>query len=187
MSELTGVGKVILGALHGRARSGYEIKQLVDRSTRFFWAASYGQIYPELRRLEKAGLVAGESNPSGGRKRRVYRLTAAGREVLHDWLTSPEATHEVRDEGLLKLFFADALAPDEALELVRAMRSRRLGTLEHLRAIEARAPIGDRRVESPLLCLEYGIGLNVWAIDWCDRVEERLAKAAARSRKEART
>ena len=40
-------------------KSGYEIKGLVDRSTRFFWAASYGQIYPELRRLSDAGLIEG--------------------------------------------------------------------------------------------------------------------------------
>ena len=33
--------------------SGYEIKALVDKSTRFFWAASYGQIYPELQRLAR--------------------------------------------------------------------------------------------------------------------------------------
>ena len=41
-------------------RSGYEIKAVVDRSTRFFWAASYSQIDPELRRLEREGLVEGE-------------------------------------------------------------------------------------------------------------------------------
>ena len=40
-------------------RSGYEIKAAVDDTTRFFWAASYGQIYPELKRLSEAGLVEG--------------------------------------------------------------------------------------------------------------------------------
>ena len=44
---------VILGLLSIGPRSGYDIKAVVDRSTRFFWAASYGQIYPELRRLEQ--------------------------------------------------------------------------------------------------------------------------------------
>ena len=48
--ELSATGKVILGMLAARPRSGYEIKQLVDSSARFFWAASYGQIYPELKR-----------------------------------------------------------------------------------------------------------------------------------------
>ena len=54
--ELSATAKVILGMLAARPRSGYEIKQLVDNSARFFWAASYGQIYPELNRLEDAAL-----------------------------------------------------------------------------------------------------------------------------------
>ena len=73
MNDADGTGYVILGMLALGARTGYEIKNVVDRSTRFFWAASYGQIYPELRRLEAAGLVEGKSSPTGGRKRRSSR------------------------------------------------------------------------------------------------------------------
>ena len=67
--EVTPTGYVILGMLGWRSMSGYEIKSLVDHSTRLFWAASYSQIYPELRRLADAGLIAGEAKPQGGRKR----------------------------------------------------------------------------------------------------------------------
>src|SRR5436190_22940597 len=79
---------VILGMLRLGQRTGYEIKSLVDVSTRFFWAASYGQIYPELRRLEEAGLVSGTDDDSDGRRRRAYELTEAGERALRDWLTS---------------------------------------------------------------------------------------------------
>ena len=58
--ELSKTAYVILGMLTLGRRTGYEIKALVDVSTRFFWAASYGQIYPELKRLEAAGLIEGE-------------------------------------------------------------------------------------------------------------------------------
>lgn len=183
MTELSGVAKVILGALHLKPRSGYEIKRMVDHSTRFFWAASYGQIYPELRRLEKEGLVEGASEPRGGRPRRVHRLTPAGRAALRDWLRSDAGAHEVRDERLLKVFFASALPPSEAVELVRAKERGHRRTLERLRAIEAGAPGRDGRVDSPLLCLEFGIGLNEWAADWCARAAERIEATA----KEART
>ncbi len=47
--DLSPTAYVILGMVSGEPRSGYEIKALVDNTTRFFWAASYGQIYPELR------------------------------------------------------------------------------------------------------------------------------------------
>ncbi len=99
---------VILGTLGWRPMSGYEIKSIVDKSTRFFWAASYGQIYPELRRLAAAGLIEGKASPQGGRRRNVYRLTPAGRKELRAWLDAEPEVFELRDEALLKLFFADA-------------------------------------------------------------------------------
>jgi PadR family transcriptional regulator AphA len=71
--DLSPTAYVILGMVSGEPRSGYEIKALVDESTRFFWAASYGQIYPELKRLAEEGLVEGTDAPRGGRKRTVYR------------------------------------------------------------------------------------------------------------------
>src|SRR5204862_772362 len=107
--ELSDTAYVILGMLGWRPMSVYEIKSLVDRSTRFFWAASYGQIYPELRRLEEDGLIEGENAPRGGRGRRVYKLTKAGREALTEWLLGSTVTIEYCDESLLPLFFAVAL------------------------------------------------------------------------------
>ena len=65
-NELTPTGKVILGMLAFGKNTGYEIKQFVDKTTRFFWAASYGQIYPELKRLEDQGLVRGPTRAVGG-------------------------------------------------------------------------------------------------------------------------
>ena len=44
------------------SRTGYDIKQKIEISTRFFWGASYGQIYPELKRLAAAGLVEAEAD-----------------------------------------------------------------------------------------------------------------------------
>ncbi|HEY1421381.1 MAG TPA: PadR family transcriptional regulator, partial [Candidatus Dormibacteraeota bacterium] len=58
--ELTPTSYVLLGMLANGPQSGYDIKQLADISTRHFWAISYGQIYPELKRLVKAGLVKAE-------------------------------------------------------------------------------------------------------------------------------
>src|SRR2546423_14878258 len=80
--ELTPTGRVILGMIAFGKHTGYDIKTFVDRTTRYFWAASYGQIYPELKRLEDQGLVRGRPEPSGGRARTVYELTATGKAAL---------------------------------------------------------------------------------------------------------
>src|SRR3954447_17115893 len=111
---MTPTARVICGMIRLGRRTGYEIKQLVDVSTRFFWAASYGQIYPELRRLEEQGLIRGKDDAASGRARREYELTEKGEEALDGWLRSDEPlTLEMRDEGLLKLFFSGGLAPEE--------------------------------------------------------------------------
>src|SRR2546421_9011350 len=122
--ELTATGRVIVVLIAFGKRTGYDIKTFVDKTTRYFWAASYGQIYPELKRLEDQGLVRGRPEPSGGRARRVYELTDAGPAALEDWLgAEDEPSYELRDEGMLKLFFSDSL-PERRIEIVRAIRMR---------------------------------------------------------------
>jgi PadR family transcriptional regulator, regulatory protein AphA len=179
--EVSPTGYVVLGILNWRPRTGYEIKQLVDRSTRFFWAASYGQIYPELKRLEKDGLVSGRSDPQGGRKRRVYSLTAKGRGELSAWLERPPETFETRTEGLLKLFFASADEPEGVVRQLREMRRNSEEIVERLREIEH--DVADPEGFRPL-CLRYGIEMNEWIAEWCKR-QEREVTAANTGRKAA--
>jgi PadR family transcriptional regulator, regulatory protein AphA len=167
----------VLGLLAHGPRSGYDIKTVVDRSTRFFWAASYGQIYPELRRLEREGLVEGEQAPRGGRDRRVYTLTPAGKEALVEWLLGDSVTIELRDESLLRLFFADALPHEQALLLLEGRKRGHEEYLEILRAIDARPGADPTFVD---LVLRWGIEFNEWGARWCEEQLKRLrAKKAA--------
>jgi PadR family transcriptional regulator, regulatory protein AphA len=174
--ELSPTAYVILGMVSREPRSGYEIKALVDNSTRFFWAASYGQIYPELKRLSQAGLIEGVDAPTGERKRTVYAIAEAGRTALEDWLRQPPDTYEMRDEGLLKLFFADALPREEAVEILHSMRRHRAGLLDRLRAIEPKAL--EKEDPYPLMVLRGGIEYNEWFAEWCERMESQLLEPA---------
>ena len=172
-SELGPTASVILGMLSFSPKSGYEIKNFVDRSTRFFWAASYGQIYPELRRLSDAGLIAGTDSPQGGRRRTVYALTPAGRKALVAWLETPPDTYEMRHEGMLKLFFADALAPRERIERLRDLGRVHADKVAALRVIEEAAKKSPD--SSAYLVLRFGIAFNEWAAEWCEREAAALA------------
>ena len=178
MRPLSGTALAVLGLLALRPRSGYEIKQTIDKTTRFFWKASYGQIYPELRRLAAAGLVEGEAAPRGGRARTVYGLTDGGRRRLEDWLAEPDFRVDIRDEGLLKLFFADLVPGEAALALLRVRRAVHERVLAQLRQIEAEPPfVGGRAY--PDVVLSYGIGFHSWAVGWCEEMERRLAPDAS--------
>ena len=169
---MNAVTPVILGMLSLRPRSGYDIKTVVDRSTRFFWAASYGQIYPELRRLEEEGLIEGEDAPSGGRSRRVYKITKAGRDALREWLFGPTVTIELRDESLLRLFFADVLPREEALVLLEGRKKGHEEFLQVLQEIE-RLP-GGKDPDFVDLVLRWGIEFNEWGAQWCEKHLKRL-------------
>src|SRR5918992_4154276 len=61
---------LVLGMVNLGHRTGYAIKRSVDRSTRFFWAASLAQVYPELAALEQGGYVVSSENPYGARQRK---------------------------------------------------------------------------------------------------------------------
>src|SRR3954447_15858931 len=161
---LSPTAKVILGMVRLGRRTGYEIKQLVDVSVRFFWAASYGQIYPELRRLEDAGLLTGEDAASNGRRRRAYELTERGEEALDAWLRSDAPPlFEMRDEGLLKAFFSDGVPAEDRLGNVRAMRARHDDVVANLRAIE---PVVEEKGGGPYSVLRFGVAFHSFCADW---------------------
>src|SRR6202521_6102457 len=123
--ELGPTAYVILGILNLGPHSGYDIKQLADMPPRHFWATSYGQIYPELKRLTESGLIKSEDASKGTRQRTLYHLTAKGKQTLHTWVSNPAIQSlEIRDEMLLKLFFADAMSRKETVTHLRAMRRR---------------------------------------------------------------
>jgi len=181
--ELSPTAYVILGMVSREPRSGYEIKALVDNTTRFFWAASYGQIYPELKRLSEAGLIEGVDAPRGDRKRTVYAITADGEAELKDWLRCPPATAEMREEGLLKLFFSGVLKPAEAVETLRSMRRMRLDLVERLRALEPeKVETKDPQDPYPLMVLRGGIEFNEWFAGWCERMESQLQEPTREER-----
>jgi DNA-binding PadR family transcriptional regulator len=182
MEALSKTSYVILGMLKLGRRTGYEIKALVDVSTRFFWAASYGQIYPELARLEQLGLVRGKVDRSNGRRPKSYELTAAGERALHAWLTSDEPLHiELRHEGALKFFFSDALTSQEQLAQLRHIRETHERIAAQLREIEPETAAG--KPPAPLMTLEFGIAYQEFLAGWCAEAERRLARGPAKTAK----
>ena len=173
--EPSAVTWAVLGLIADKPRSGYDVKRIVDRSIRHFWAASYGQIYPELKRLEQAGWIAGDDAPRGGRARRIFRITPAGREALGAWLAGSTTRVELRDESLLRLFFSDMSPQEQALGLLAARREGYRHMLEYLRSLD-----DGTGPDPPFVDLVYRWGLEYceWGIEWCDRQERRLRQAA---------
>jgi transcriptional regulator len=74
---------LILALLDQRQRHGYEISQLIDQRSNGTITFHTASLYPTLYRLEDRGLIEGRwVERAGQRRRRYYRLTAAGRRAL---------------------------------------------------------------------------------------------------------
>lgn len=73
---------MLLAALEGGPRHGYAVMEALRAGSGGQFDLPTGTIYPALRRLERAGLVRTRWSEDGGRRRRIYELTAAGRRTL---------------------------------------------------------------------------------------------------------
>jgi len=149
--KLTPTSYIVLGLLDmcGEA-TPYDLKGMVAASLGNFWSVQHAQLYTETARLAEDGLLS-ERREEDGRRRKLYSLTDAGRQALADWRAeSTRELYELRDLGLLKLFFgADpaAIAPEQL-----AAHRAKLAEYEGLVAeAEGLAPSGPR------LALESGI------------------------------
>ncbi len=173
-AALNQTARVVLAMIAEGHNTGYAIRAEIERSTRLYWGASVGGIYPELRRLADSGLITARDNPRGEAVRHHYELTPAGREALHRWLTdSSEPTLEVRDEALLQLRFAGVLDRGGRLEIIRRMRA-----LHERRAADLQILLDADQFDDPFhrMTIEFGLGWNRWAIDWCADAERQLAQ-----------
>jgi PadR family transcriptional regulator, regulatory protein AphA len=135
-AQLTSVSYVVLGLVAAGATTPYDMKQLAARSVGYFWNFPHSQLYAEPVRLTELGLLA-EEREDHGRRRRVYTLTPAGRQALDDWLRQPTSEQtQIRDTGLLKLFFGEGLSPDELGALARAQEAAHQARLDVYKAKE---------------------------------------------------
>jgi PadR family transcriptional regulator PadR len=74
---------LILSLLESRARHGYEIAKLIEQRSEGVLEFHVASLYPMLYRLERRGWIEGRwLEKAGQRRRRYYKLTAAGRRAL---------------------------------------------------------------------------------------------------------
>jgi PadR family transcriptional regulator AphA len=143
--DLTPTSHVVLGllALGGPATS-YDLKQRAAATVGHFWSFPHTQLYTEPRRLAEAGLVH-EDQEEGGRRRRTYTLTDAGRAALDAWLAEPVAGDlEIRDVGLLQLFLSAGDDRDGLVRLADAQARAHRRTLTTYEEMDAAADVaGD--------------------------------------------
>jgi DNA-binding PadR family transcriptional regulator len=143
--------EVLLGLLSVEPMSGYDLGQSIRASIGFFWNESYGQIYPNLKKLAAAGLVTAKTEKQKGKPdRQVYSITPRGRQHLERWLAVEPQPEIPRNELLLKLFFGVQAGPETVIGYVERMAKREKTYLEKFRQVEREMmPQMDRYPDVP--------------------------------------
>jgi DNA-binding PadR family transcriptional regulator len=146
--RLTPTSYLVLGLL---AREGpstpYDLEQHVRATLGNFWSFPHTLLYTEPPRLATIDMVT-ETRETDGRRRRVFAITSGGEAALGAWLDRPSgASTELRDLGLLQLFFADLTSAESRLRLAEqqlAIHQAKLAGYEEDARIE-RAIDGSRK------------------------------------------
>lgn len=169
---LTPTSFVVLGLVRTlQPCTSYDMKQLVKVSIGMFWSFPHSQLYAEPARLVEDGLLSEEQEETG-RRRRLFRLTPAGEEALHDWLTDNDEPDigELRDAGLLRLFFADAVEGDAVRELAEARRRVHEDRIRFL--TDLRDEVAGQATAAQLATLELGLRWDRTAADFWGEIAD---------------
>lgn len=111
----------LLSLLLVEPMTGYDLHKQFESSVGHVWHAPDSQIYPELRRMEAAGLLQGEEVAWGPRgKKRQYHVTEAGRQEFQAWMNTPLDYARPRDPAHLKAAYLEYADPEAGRAQMRA-------------------------------------------------------------------
>lgn len=172
---LSSLSYAILALLASKPQSGYDIARQMKPPLGVLWRAQHGQIYPELARLVKVGLVELERiDTRSTRPRRVHAITAAGKTELARWIVKSPQARPANDEFVIKAYALRRVPPAAAASLLREhleTHERRLAALEQMLAtLKSRMP-NQSPYESPRFgeyaALRRAIGVEREQAAWC--------------------
>ena len=162
----------LLGLLHERPMSGYELAATAQHVIGDFWTLTRSQVYRELAWMAEDGLVtAGER---GARDRVAYTLTEVGREAFAGWIVRPPGPETIRHPLLLTLSFGSHVPPERLAAFLRAHRE---AHVERLRAYEAEA-VDDDAPSDPYRAatLAFGLAYERATAAWFDALPESMLR-----------
>ncbi|MED1916792.1 PadR family transcriptional regulator [Bacillus thuringiensis] len=174
------VKTIILGFLSYGEMSGYDIKQAFTNSIGFFYDASFGAIYPALRKLEEEGVVTKQEIIQSGKPNKIlYRITEAGKQSFRQEIQTPILPPVLRSDMLVKIFFGKSRTIDEQKDLLE-------GCLDTQRQLLQQSKASYKKLEMNFdeyqrFCWEYTIHHLESTISFMEQKMTSLLKQPAYS------
>ncbi|MFC7677227.1 PadR family transcriptional regulator [Mycolicibacterium sp. GCM10028919] len=161
--------------------SGYDIKKVTGWSTRYFyWSPSFSQIYTELKKLEKLGMLTSRlDHDNGARSRRLYKITASGLEAVTRWANDTPAEPPMLKHGVLLRVAFGHLAGAEKL---KALLHEHVAFAENMHRQAAADAHGAELLDAwayPRLALQWSMRYYANERDLAQQMIDDLDAAAA--------
>jgi DNA-binding PadR family transcriptional regulator len=168
---------IILGFLKDCEMSGYQLKHKMAKSTSNFFDASFGSIYPALKKMEARGSIAGRDVVEGGKLKKIYSITENGKTEFMDWLEKPIEITKNRPDPLVKLFFFGFLSREKAIQNIRQFVSDTEKILSGLVQYEPEVKkMADIYQYSTIV---FGIGYYSFLIRFCNDLINKIEGGAS--------
>jgi DNA-binding PadR family transcriptional regulator len=149
------IQNVILGFLSEQPMSGYDIKRKMELSVAHFFDASFGAIYPALKRMEKDGYVKKEIIQQDGKpNKNLFVITDQGREEFQKYMKSPINPTIMRSDLLIRLFFGRFATKENVIRWMENEKEKEQQQLDSLSLVKSNYPNIDRFQE---ITLHYGL------------------------------
>ncbi|MBB5119768.1 PadR family transcriptional regulator [Streptomyces eurocidicus] len=169
----------VLGLLADRPASGYDLMKRFETSLSHAWPATQSQVYGELGKLAKAGML--EVAAEGPRGRKEYAITDEGRAELRQWLTEAPPETVRRSDALLRVFFLDHLTPLEAVAYLTGEAERAAHRHRHLEEVNDRIEWDDDALSvNGRLAMEYGLRFTAMREEWARWAAEQISASGGR-------
>ncbi|MDR5699416.1 PadR family transcriptional regulator [Agromyces aerolatus] len=176
---------VILGLLLITPQSLYGLIKNFEAGVALFYSASAGSIKRAIDGLLGRGLIEVASVEPGGRGKKIYRVTDAGRREFHDWMTGELTGTDLEAAALPRLFFLGLLDEPERVAVLERIRQRAADDVAKLTALGSQLDAIDVPAEFRAVfayqraTLDYGIASGEHALAWFGelgaRAEDRPA------------
>jgi DNA-binding PadR family transcriptional regulator len=163
---------IILGMVSEHDLTGYDIKKMIENGIGVFYKASYGSLYPALKRLTEKGFLITSEKPLGGRKKIFYHITKEGQDQFFEWLSAPMDIFEGTNIHLAKVYFFDKLSPEVRERQLFEYEINNRNYLKKLLDLEKQF----KELENgecfyyKLSTLYYGISIVQKSIGWCQHI-----------------
>jgi PadR family transcriptional regulator, regulatory protein AphA len=181
--------EVLLGLLTIEPMSGYDLGVLIRQSIGHFWNESYGQIYPNLKKLAAGGFVASKLERQKGKPdKRIYSITPEGRKQLAQWLEVPPQPEIPRNEMLLKLFFGAQVDPAVSIAWVERMAAIERSLVERFRQAQEEIARNQSYPDAPYwkMAARFGELELATHVRWAEETLAELKRLAEKQRSPAK-